>query len=167
MKVHKESFGLKSESNHPTFHDVTRQVASAVNHSGVTDGICVVYSRHTTCSVVTQETSHDVNYYGIEYLQQDLIEVMERIVPQCLTEGQYHHPGPKHIDYAVNVSHEEGAWTSLNTDAHLRSVIMGRSETIVIEDGKLDLGEFGFIYFIDWDQIRDRERVCQVRIIGE
>ena len=92
---------------------------------------------------------------------------MERIVPQCLVEGQYMHPGPAHIRFAMDEAKEEGEWTSLNTDAHLRSVFFGRSETIVVMDGELDLGEFGYIYFVDWDQIRDRPRQCQVQIIGE
>lgn len=101
------------------------------------------------------------------YLQQDLVNIMEKMIPQCLVEGQYMHPGPKHIDFAMNDAKEVGEWTSLNTDAHLRSVFFGRSETIVLVDGALDLGEFGYIYFVDWDQIRDRDRVIQVQIIGE
>lgn len=167
MSVYREQIALQSEKNHPTFHDVTPAVKQVVARSGVRNGICVVYSHHTTCSVVTQESSHDKTYYGLEYLQQDLVDVMERIVPQCIVEGQYRHPGPQHIDFAMNVAKEVGEWTSLNTDAHLRSVFFGRSETVVIIDGELDLGEFGYVYFIDWDQIRDRERVCQVQIIGE
>lgn len=167
MKSYREQLDLKSEKNHPTFHDVTSQVKEVLRRSGVVNGICTVYSPHTTCSVMTQECSHDQTYYGLEYLQQDLVEVMERLVPQCRSEGQYRHPGPEHIDFAVNVSHEAGPWTSLNTDAHLRSVFFGRSENVVIVDSQLDLGEFGYIYFVDWDQIRDRERVCQVQIIGE
>lgn len=167
MKVYRESIDLKSEKNHPTFHDVTKQVKEILERSGVSNGICVVYSHHTTCSVMTQECSHDHTYYGLEYLQQDLVDVMEKLVPQCIAEGQYRHPGPKHIDFAMNEAKEVGEWTSLNTDAHLRSVFFGRSETIVIVDGALDMGEFGYIYFVDWDQIRDRERVCQVQILGE
>ena len=54
-----------------------------------------------------------------------------------------------------------------NTDAHLRSSIIGRSETIVLIDGELDLGEFGHIHFIDFDQTRARQRTVQVMIIGE
>jgi len=115
---------------------------------------------------MTQESSHDQTYYGLEYLQQDLVDVMEKLVPQCTVEGQYRHPGPKHIDFAMNEAKEVGAWTSLNTDAHLRSVFFGRSETVVIVDGALDLGEFGYVYFVDWDQIRDRHRVVQVQIMG-
>lgn len=166
MKIHREEVALKSERNHPTFHDVTPQVKEIIERSGVENGLVVVYSHHTTCSVMTQESSHDKTYYGLEYLQQDLVDVMEKIVPQCLTEGQYRHPGPKHIDFAMNEAKEVGPWTSLNTDAHLRSVFFGRSESIPIIDGELDLGEFGYVYFVDWDQIRDRDRVCQVQIMG-
>ena len=54
----------------------------------------------------------------------------------------------------MSLGTEEGEWTSLNTEAHLRSVFFGRSETIVIIDGKLDMGEFGYIYFVDWDQLQ-------------
>ena len=86
MKVHRETIDLQSTRNHPTFHDVTKEVKAALKRSGVKDGIAVVYSHHTTCSVLTQECSHDKTYYGLEYLQQDLVNTMERIVPQCLVE---------------------------------------------------------------------------------
>jgi secondary thiamine-phosphate synthase enzyme len=167
MKVYRESIDLKSELRHPTFHDVTKQVKEIVERSGVKNGTCVVYSHHTTCSVMTQECSHDKTYFGLEYLQQDLCNIMEGLIPTCRTEGQYLHPGKKHIDFAMGLGTEEGEWTSLNTEAHLRSVFFGRSETIVMIDGELDMGEFGYIYFVDWDQLRGRKRVCQVQIMGE
>ena len=115
---------------------------------------------------MVQECSHDKTYFGLEYLQQDLVNIMEKLIPTCRSEGQYMHPGPEHIDFAMSVG-EEGEWTSLNTDAHLRSSIFGRSETIVLVDGQMDLGEFGYIYFIDWDQVRARARQVQVQLIGE
>jgi thiamine phosphate synthase YjbQ (UPF0047 family) len=167
MTVYHENLNLQSENLHPTFHDITKQVKEAVKRSGINNGVCVVYSHHTTCSVMTQECSHDKNYWGLEYLQQDLCNVMERLIPQCRTEGQYLHPGPKHIEFAMGLGTEEGEWTSLNTEAHLRSVIFGRSENVVLVDGKLSLGEFGYIYFVDWDQLRPRKRVCEVQVIGE
>ena len=166
MKLFRKCIDLQSEISHPNFHDVTEQVKAALKESGIKDGICVVYSHHTTCSVMTQECSHDKTLWGMEYLQQDLVEVMEQLVPKCRTEGQYRHPGPKHIDFAENVAKEDGKY-SLNTDAHLRSVFFGRSETIVVADSELQLGEFGYIYFVDWDQLRPRKRVCEVQIIGE
>ena len=167
MKVFRESFEIKSAGLHPTFHEVTSRVREALANSGIQNGVCVVYSHHTTCSVMTQECSHDKTFFGLEYLQQDLCDIMERLIPTCRTEGQYRHPGPKHIEFAMDVAKEAGEWTSLNTDAHLRSCIFGRSETVVIVDGTLDLGEFGYIYFIDWDQLRDRTRTVQVQILGE
>ncbi len=166
MAIYRDTIDLQSEMLNPTFHDVTDQVKKIVEDSGIKNGICVVYSHHTTCSVMTQECSHDTNYWGIEFLQQDLCNIMERLVPSCKTEGQYMHPGPKHIDFAENEAGEDAKF-SLNTDAHLRSVFFGRSESVVLADGDLQLGEFGFLYFIDWDQVRARKRICQVQIIGE
>jgi secondary thiamine-phosphate synthase enzyme len=58
------------------------------------------------------------------------------------------------------------AW-SLNTDAHLRSVIMGRSQSIPVVDGAMTLGDFGRIYLADFDQTRARERTVRVQIVGE
>jgi secondary thiamine-phosphate synthase enzyme len=165
MKVHRETAEVHSEGLHPTFHDVTPQVKAAVKASGVKDGICVVYSHHTTCSVMVQESSHDKTYFGLEYLQQDLCDIMEKLAPTCRAEGQYRHPGEKHIEFAYSVGDEPFA--SLNTDAHLRSVFFGRSETIVVADSTLDLGQFGYVYFIDWDQVRARDRQVQIQIIGE
>ena len=164
MSVCHSTFTIQSDRR-PTFHDVTPQVEDALRQSGVRNGILVVYSQHTTCSVLVQEASDDTDYWGTELLMQDLVGVLERLVPTCRTEGQYRHPGPKHIEAAAGRD-ELPAW-SLNTDAHLRSVILGRSQTIPIVDGTLTLGEFGRIYFADFDQVRARERTVRVQIVGE
>lgn len=165
MMVYKESFRVQSDDKMCTFHNVTEQTREMVKRSGVQDGIAVVYSHHTTCCVITQECAFDRSMTGLETLQQDLVDVFEAIVPTCRREGLYLHPGPKALQFAEE--HGEDARGCHNTDAHLRSSIVGRSETIVIDSGKLDLGEFGFIYFIDFDQTRARERTVQVMIIGE
>jgi secondary thiamine-phosphate synthase enzyme len=164
MTVYHQSFKIQSDRM-PTFHDVTDQARTAVKASGIKNGILVVYSQHTTCSVFIQEDADDVNYWGTKLLLQDLVNVFERIIPTCRTEGQYLHPGPEHID-AAKKRDELPSW-SLNTDAHLRSVIMGRSESIPIVGGKLELGEFGRIYFADFDQVRARERSVMFQVIGE
>ena len=167
MICYNEKIKVNSEVCHPTFFDISDKIRKAIQNSGAKSGICVVYSHHTTCSIMIQELSHDKNYYGLEYLQQDICNVMEKLIPTCRSEGQYMHPGPKHIDFAMNEVGEVGEWTCLNTDAHLRSCIFGRSESIVIENGRPDLGEFGHVYMIDWDQVRKRERMVQIQIIGE
>ena len=167
MICYNEKIKVNSEVCHPTFFDISDKIRKAIQNSGAKSGRCVVYSHHTTCSIMIQELSHDKNYYGLEYLQQDICNVMEKLIPTCRSEGQYMHPGPKHIDFAMNEVGEVGEWTCLNTDAHLRSCIFGRSESIVIENGRPDLGEFGHVYMIDWDQVRERERMVQIQIIGE
>lgn len=166
MAVYHEIIDLQSKGLNPTYHDVTEKVKEIFSRSGIKNGICVIYSQHTTCSVIIQECSHDLNLWGTEYLQQDLNNIMEKIIPTCRTEQQYMHPGPKHLEFAEKVAGEDGKY-SLNTEAHLRSVLFGRSESIVIVDGNLQLGQFGFIYFVDWDRLRARKRVCHVQIVGE
>ena len=163
--IYKEKFKVQSNDKMCTFHNVTAQAKEALKKSGVKNGILVVYSHHTTCSVITQECAFDMSMTGLETLQQDLIEVMEGLCPAQRKEGMYLHPGPKALKFAEE--HDEDARGCHNTDAHLRSSIIGRSETIVIDEGELDLGEFGFIYFIDFDTTRARQRTVQIMIIGE
>ena len=163
--IYKEKFKVQSNDKMCTFHNVTAQAKEALKKSGVKNGILVVYSHHTTCAVITQECAFDMSMTGLETLQQDLIEVMEGICPAQRKEGMYLHPGPKALKFAEE--HDEDARGCHNTDAHLRSSIIGRSETIVIDEGQLDLGEFGFIYFIDFDTTRARQRTVQIMIIGE
>jgi len=164
MPVYHETFKIQSDRR-PTFHDVTPQVEAALSKSGIKNGILVVFSQHTTCSVLIQEASDDTNYWDTELLMQDLVNVLEKIIPTCRTEGQYLHPGPKHIEAAAGRD-ELPSW-SLNTDAHLRSVLLGRSQSIPVVDGRMETGEFGRIYFADFDQVRARERTVRVQIVGE
>ena len=165
MKIYRETIDARSTGLYPTFHEITGQVQEIIDRSGIQNGFCVVYSHHTTCSVMTQECSFDVAYNGLEFLQQDLVDVFEKIVPTCLKEGQYMHPGPKITEFAISIG--ETPKDALNTDAHLRSALLGRSESIVIMDGKLDMGLYGRIYFIDFDKTRQRDRQIQVQLIGE
>ena len=163
--VYRESFKVESRNRAVSFHDVTDRVKEIAARSGVKNGIVVVYSHHTTCSVITQECAFDMSMTGLETLQQDLVNVFEAIIPTCRYEGMYLHPGRKALDFAESVG--EDNFGCHNTDAHLRSSIIGRNVTIVMADDEMDLGEFGRIHFIDWDQTRGRTRTVQVMIIGE
>lgn len=162
MIIH-DSFKIHSIAR-PTFHDVTDEVAAIIKNNAVQDGIVLVFSQHTTCSVLIQEQSDDVDYYGTQFVLQDMVNAMSKIMPTCETEGQYLHPGPLHIEIASRERNEE-PWWSLNTDAHLRSVLLGRSESIPVVGGEMLLGEFGRIYFADFDQVRARERTVRVQIV--
>jgi secondary thiamine-phosphate synthase enzyme len=165
MTVHHATVAVHSPLHKPGFHDVTADTVAAVAAAGITTGIVTVYSQHTTCSVLIQEEAMDQTLDGVEYLLQDMVNYLEGIAPTCRHEGQYLHPGPKHLAYATD--HGEEGWWSLNTDAHLRSVLLGRSETIPVIDGRPELGEFGRIYFADFDGVRRRDRTVHIMVVGE
>lgn len=85
--VYRESLKLQSRDRAVSFHDVTAQVKEIAAKSGMKNGICVVYSHHTTCSVITQECAFDMSMTGLETLQQDLVNVFEEWIPTCRYEG--------------------------------------------------------------------------------
>ena len=89
MKLYQTAVEVQSDGGHPTFHNVTEQLKKALADSGIKNGQVTVYSHHTTCSVLIQEQSHDKTFFGLEYLQQDMCDIMERLIPSCRVEGQY------------------------------------------------------------------------------
>jgi secondary thiamine-phosphate synthase enzyme len=165
FKVLQKELELQSRGWIPTFHDVTKEIVEIVSGSGVKNGTCSIVSHHTTCSVMVQEASHDLDSFDLEYLQHDLLDIMRKMIPDFAEENQYRHPGPIHTQYGRYVN-EPGDFTSKNTDGHLRSAFFGRSETITIKDGVLDGGEFAHIYFIDWDHVRARRRQVNITVMG-
>jgi thiamine phosphate synthase YjbQ (UPF0047 family) len=165
MAVHHEVFELSTDAR-PEAYDVSDRVKEIVAHSGIRNGIVVVFSQHTTCSVIIQEDSYDTTFNGTRFLIQDLMDVFENIIPKCRKEGQYLHPGPKCAEYCVTQLDEPLPFT-LNTDAHLRSCMLGRSESIPIVEGEVITGEYGKIYFVDFDSTRPRQRHVHVQVVGE
>lgn len=169
MKFFHKQIDLQTVANRPSYHNVTAEVNSLLKDSKVSDGVVIVSSPHTTCSVFFDEYMHDVNYYGDDLLQVDLNEVLEKIVPTQKTEGQYHSPGPEHIAYGLaktDPDYPAMEWTMLNTDGHLRSSLLGASESFIVKDGVLLTGKVGSIYFVDFDQTRERNRQCNLLIMG-
>lgn len=147
------------------FFDVTAQFEDFVAGTGVRDGLAVAYSAHTSCCVVLQEESEDVTYYGTQLLLQDTLNVLAKIAPPTRHEGQYLHPGPVHIRNAGELRNELPEW-GLNTDGHIISSVLGRSETVPLVDGALVLGEFGRVYFGDLDSVRARTRTVHFQVLG-
>jgi secondary thiamine-phosphate synthase enzyme len=148
------------------FFDVTPQLEEFVGSTGLRSGIVVAYSQHTSCCVVLQEESEDVTYYGTQLILQDTLNVLAKIAPPTRHENQYLHPGPIHIRNAAELRDELPQW-GLNTDGHIIASILGRSETVPLEDGRLILGEFGRVYFGDLDAVRARRRTVHFQVIGE
>lgn len=118
---------------HEQMKDITAQVRSAVKESGVQDGVCIVFTLHTTAAVTINENADpDV--------VRDLNMELDRIVPW---EDGYHHL--------------EG-----NSAAHLKSSLVGASETVIIENGRLMLGTWQGIYFCEYDGPRQRRVLVKI-----
>ena len=114
-------------SSHTQMVDITAQVQKIVTESGVKDGICVIFIPHTTAAVTINENADpDV--------QTDFMKEINKIVPW---EDAYRHM--------------EG-----NSAAHLKSSMMGFSETVIIDQGHLLLGTWQGIYFLEYDGARNR-----------
>src|SRR4029077_4308046 len=113
--------------------DVTTGVERAVRASGVVSGICYVYVPHTTAGVA-------INEHADPDVASDLEGVFDRSVP---------HSGP--------YRHSEG-----NTDSHAKAVLVGPSQVIFVEEGKLVLGTWQGIFFCEFDGPRERKVFVKV-----
>lgn len=173
MAVFKKHITVQSKGKTPTYVDVTTEVREAISESGVKEGICVVLTSHTTCAVFYEEYVHDKNENGDEFLQEDLNNVLEKIIPNHDSADTYIYPGEEHYQAVEAWPNAEeylpgGDRSSLwNGDAHLKSTIIGTSETFEVSDGALAVGKTGYIYFADFDRTRPRERKCSIIIMGE
>ncbi|PID78031.1 MAG: hypothetical protein CSB21_02780 [Deltaproteobacteria bacterium] len=110
------------------FIDITARISEAVSEAGIMNGLCHVFVPHTTAGITINENA-DPN---VEY---DIIQTLERLVPND--------PAYRHL---------EG-----NSDAHVKSTIVGASETIGIENGRLCLGTWQAVYFCEFDGPRTRK----------
>lgn len=113
--------------------DVTAAVERAVKGSGVVSGVCYVYVPHTTAGVA-------INEHADPDVAADLEGVFDRLVP---------HKGP--------YRHSEG-----NTDSHAKAVMVGASQVIFVEEGKLMLGRWQGIFLCEFDGPRERRMYVRV-----
>ena len=104
MKFLKEQLTLTSNGNRVSYHNITEEVKTMVEKSGISNGICLVQSPHTTCSVIFEEYMHDTDFNGDEFLQVDLNRILDKIIPRELSENtDYRYPGPKHLEFLMSL----------------------------------------------------------------
>jgi secondary thiamine-phosphate synthase enzyme len=113
--------------------EITREVQDIVKESGVRQGICVVFIPHTTAAITINENADP------DVVRDFLMEI-NKIVP--ISDGYHHCEG--------------------NSAAHIKSSMMGFSETIIIEEGRLLLGTWQGIYFMEFDGPRIRKIYVKV-----
>lgn len=117
--------------------EITREVQRVVNETSVTDGLVVVFVPHTTAGVTINENADpDV--------VTDTIEQLDRMVPW--SQPVYRHG--------------EG-----NTASHVKASMMGSSVTVIIKDGRLQLGTWQGIWFCEFDGPRSRK--VWVKVTGD
>ncbi len=116
--------------------DVTDKVQRVVAASGIASGICYVFVPHTTAAVM-------INEHADPDVATDLEGVFDRLVA---------HKGP--------YRHAEG-----NTDAHAKAVLVGASQIIFVEKGRLALGTWQGVFFCEFDG--PRERKVWVKVTGD
>jgi len=108
--------------------DITRKINEIISKSKLSSGICMVYSPHTTSGIIINE-SYDPS------VLEDITTFLSDIVPH-------------NIDY----KHIEG-----NSDAHIKSSIVGTSKIIIFENGELLLGTWQGVFFMEFDGPRSRK----------
>ena len=169
MVVKHKTLEFQTKGFRPTFYEIREEVKSVVAESGVQNGMVLVQSPHTTCSVFFEEYVHDKDICGNEFLQVDLINGLNKMFPKQLTDSQeYRYPGPLHLAFGEEV--EPGCSNNgdlVNGDAHLKASLLGSSCTFSIMDGKVMTGTYGYIYFVDFDGNRPRKRKCHITVMGE
>ena len=131
-----------------TVTDITEEVQEAVHQSGIVDGICSVYSPHTTCSV-------RVNEWERGFLE-DFAVLLKRLVPM---EHYYAHDDwDRRTENVCEEDMEIG-----NGHAHCMSMLLGPAgEAIPVREGELALGQWQRVLFLELDRERDRRWLVQV-----
>lgn len=171
MTVYSEEIAVKSHGGRVSYLEITEPVKEIVEKSGIKNGMCLVQSPHTTCSVIFEEYVHDHDFNGDEFLQVDLNAILDKIIPRELSENSnYRYPGEKHLEFLMTLDDPNypcDPGTILNGDAHIRASFFGASESFTLTDSHLNIGSVGYIYFVDFDQNRARNRKCHVMVIGE
>ena len=133
------TLSLQTKGN-ADMHDITTQVAQAVRESGLTDGIVTVFTSSSTSGLTTIEFESGA--------LTDLKRVFDEIVPPDR-------------DYVHNLR-----WGDGNGHSHVRAALLGPGLTVPFSGGKLLLGTWQQIAFIDFDN-RPRRRELVVQIMGE
>lgn len=122
-----------STSSHTELVDITTDVQRAVSESGVQDGVCHIYVPHTTAGVTINENADPS-------VREDILMELNRVIP-----------------LEDNYKHLEG-----NSAAHIKASIVGSSETILVERGRLVLGTWQGIFFCEFDGPRSRRVLTKV-----
>lgn len=115
--------------------DITEKVEKAVEAGGKSDGVCFLFTQHTTCGLTINENADpDV--------QSDMLGHLQKLIPQ----------------YEQAFRHSEQ-----NSDAHIKSSLVGSSIAVPFENAKLMLGRWQGIYMCEFDGPRERKILVLIK----
>lgn len=116
--------------------DVTAEIEAIVREAGCTEGVCHLYVPHTTAGVLINEGDDPA-------VARDIEAALDRLIP-----------------HAAGYTHAEG-----NADSHIKTALVGSSETIPVEAGRLALGRWQSVFFAEFDGPRTRE--LRIKIVSD
>jgi len=115
------------------FIDITDDVLELLRIAGVRNGVCHLFVLHTTAGIIVNEGADPA-------VQSDISRFLDRMVPN-----------------APYFTHSEG-----NSDAHIKSALVGTSQTLLVANGKLLLGTWQSVYFCEFDGPRSRRVAVKI-----
>jgi secondary thiamine-phosphate synthase enzyme len=114
--------------------DVSPQVKAAVRETGLAEGVCLVYSPHTTCAVTVNEGYDPA-------VMSDTLSHLRALVPR-----------------EAGFEHAEG-----NSDSHIKSMLVGPSVLLPVSGGELSLGHWQAVFMCEFDGPPERTLMVVVR----
>jgi secondary thiamine-phosphate synthase enzyme len=123
----KQTITVKTHSK-TEFVEITGAVEDAIRSQGVADGVCMLFVPHTTAGITINESADPS-------VKSDILMVLNKIVP-----------------WKEAYRHLEG-----NSPAHIKASLIGASEIIAVEGGRLKLGTWQGVFFCEFDGPRSRK----------
>jgi secondary thiamine-phosphate synthase enzyme len=139
LTIHAETL-VVATNERIEIHDVTERIMGLVRGLNVREGLVNVWSMHTTCAVFMNESQ--------TALMADITRFLEQLVDR---DQAWLHNDPEHSDC-----------DRMNTDAHLRALLLGHSLTLQISGGEVVLGQWQRILVAELDGPRARTLRAQV-----
>jgi secondary thiamine-phosphate synthase enzyme len=115
------------------FIDITGDVREMLRIAGVRNGVCHLFVLHTTAGITVNEGADPA-------VRSDIGRCLDKMVPN-----------------APYFTHSEG-----NSDAHIKSALVGTSQTLLVENGRLILGTWQSVYFCEFDGPRSRRVAVKI-----
>ncbi len=127
---------IKLSTDKNGVHNLTNEIEKIVAESNVNEGVCLITIPHTTAGITVTSKWDETGFLDIK-------NEMRRIVPT-------------RVDFAHQFDTPEDA------AGHIKSILIGPSLSLIVQDGKLNLGSSQGIFFLEFDG--PRERKCSVKV---